>query len=206
MREVDDAPTKGSQIFDLSDAFDRLEDQARTITGRIERLTKELDPGVTATKETGQHREGREFLGDSVETDSEVAGDFLATSDLDVAGVVTGNLLCKGTLFVAQRGLVRASVAAADVIVAGRLEGQVQCDGRFVVLPTGSVDAIVTTRAALFEPGSRFVGELRVCGDSEQVPIPDDSSFTSRARGLWRRLAGQIFLRLLPCHCVPLGL
>jgi cytoskeletal protein CcmA (bactofilin family) len=166
--------TSNSETPPFGDAlFDQLEEQLRVINARLSRLSGELN-GIAQQQEAASQEaprrdppaeepDGARRLGNAdVDSNSAMNGYFVTSSDLRVSGVVSGNLLCNGTLFVTEEGVVNALVSASDVIVAGHLEGEVQCSGRFVILPTGSVSATVLTRTAVLESGAHFAGELIV--------------------------------------------
>ena len=145
MREHDRMGTNGA------DVFDRLEEQVHQINARLERISQALASKPAPLQLV--HLQEHDLLTGPVDVDAVVEGFLVAEGDLRVTGRIKGNLLCGGTLFIGEEGLVQASVTASGVVVAGRLEGEVDCQGRFLVLPTGTVAAKVYTGTAEIQPG-----------------------------------------------------
>ena len=154
MREHDRMGTNGA------DVFDRLEEQVHQINARLERISQALASKPAPLQLV--HLQEHDLLTGPVDVDAVVEGFLVAEGDLRVTGRIKGNLLCGGTLFIGEEGLVQASVTASGVVVAGRLEGEVDCQGRFLVLPTGTVAAKVNTGTAEIQPGARVTGDLQV--------------------------------------------
>ena len=87
-------------------------------------------------------------------------GVYVSSDDLQIDGMVTGEILSQGKLLISEGAIVNASVAASQIVVAGRLEGTIQCDGRIEVLPSGWVAGKVSAFAVVIQEGAYFTGEL----------------------------------------------
>ncbi len=89
-------------------------------------------------------------------------GTYNSARDLRVEGQVTGTIVCKGTLHVAQGATVKASVEAEAISVAGELEGEINCRGRMELLQTGRVKGEITTQSLVIHEGAVYEGDLEM--------------------------------------------
>jgi cytoskeletal protein CcmA (bactofilin family) len=174
---------------DSDSLFDRLEQKAREINARLEELSIALAMDVERPRLNSDSSQRPLSLLEAVESNAVVGGSFIAGGDLTVAGVIRGDLYCKGTLFITEQGFVQASVTAAEVIVAGRLEGEVNCPGRLLIRATGCVNGIVAAGIAVLEPGAQFAGELRVAHISEQKSVSRETTAGSPPEKAWSERA-----------------
>lgn len=91
-------------------------------------------------------------------------GTYNSARDLRVEGQVTGTIVCKGTLHVAQGATVKAAVEAEAISVAGELEGEINCRGRLEFLPTGRVKGQISTQSLVIHEGAVYEGDLEMGG------------------------------------------
>lgn len=89
-------------------------------------------------------------------------GTYNSARDLRVEGQVKGNIVCKGTLHVAQGATVKASVEAEAISVAGELEGEINCRGRLELLPTGRAKGQISTQSLVIHEGAVYEGDLEM--------------------------------------------
>lgn len=92
-------------------------------------------------------------------------GTYNSARDLRVEGQVTGNIVCKGTLHVAQGATVKASVEAEAISVAGELDGEINCRGRLELLQTGRVKGQISTQSLVIHEGAVYEGDLEMGGN-----------------------------------------
>lgn len=96
-------------------------------------------------------------------------GTYNSARDLRVEGQVTGTIVCKGTLHVAQGATVKASVEAEAISVAGELEGEISCRGRMELLQTGRVKGEISTQSLVIHEGAVYEGDLEM-GNNASKP------------------------------------
>lgn len=89
-------------------------------------------------------------------------GTYNSARDLRVEGQVKGNIVCKGTLHVAQGATVNASVEAEAMSVAGEVEGEITCRGRLELLPSGRVKGEISTQSLVIHEGAVYEGDLEM--------------------------------------------
>lgn len=92
-------------------------------------------------------------------------GTYNSARDLRVEGQVTGTIVCKGTLHVAQGATVKAAVEAEAISVAGELEGEISCRGRLELLPTGRAKGQISTQSLVIHEGAIYEGDLEMGGN-----------------------------------------
>lgn len=93
-------------------------------------------------------------------------GTYNSARDLRVEGQVTGTIVCKGTLHVAQGATVKASVEAEAISVAGELEGEINCRGRLELLPSGRAKGQISTQSLVIHEGAVYEGDLEMGGNA----------------------------------------
>ena len=106
-------------------------------------------------------RAGTEILG-SV---TAVAGNAVL-----VEGVLNGDILGAGIVYVAASGRVRGFIEAEEVVVAGEIHGDVKAKSRCEVHATGLVVGSVNATTCLFLEGARVIGALRVGQADDHAP------------------------------------
>jgi cytoskeletal protein CcmA (bactofilin family) len=84
---------------------------------------------------------------------------------LRIQGQVTGEILVRDALHIAEGAEVDAKVRAAVVVVAGTLHGEVEASERLEVSPTGRVHADLVTKALVVHDGAVVEGQLRMVRD-----------------------------------------
>lgn len=95
-------------------------------------------------------------------------GTYNSARDLRVEGQVTGTIVCKGTLHVAQGATVKAAVEAEAISVAGELEGEINCRGRMELLQTGRVKGEISTQSLVIHEGAVYEGNLEMGNNSSR--------------------------------------
>ena len=97
-----------------------------------------------------------------IDRNSSFDGVFKSDRDLRIEGEARGTVECQGTLFVAEGGVVTATVDAENVAVAGELTGEVRCRGRLQVMPSGRLRGRVMTRTLVVNEGAIYEGQLEM--------------------------------------------
>jgi cytoskeletal protein CcmA (bactofilin family) len=76
-----------------------------------------------------------------------VKGEIQSSGTLRVDGVVEGSITCKGTVLIANDGVVRADIKADHVVIGGAIHGNVTAREKVEILPTGNLNGDITTVA-----------------------------------------------------------
>jgi len=87
-----------------------------------------------------------------------------------VEGVLNGDIVGAGTVYVAASGRVRGFIESKEVVVAGEIHGDVKAQGRCEVHATGLVVGSVNARTCLFLEGARVIGALRIGQVDDHAP------------------------------------
>src|SRR5262245_25361840 len=100
-------------------------------------------------------------------------GTIAVDGSLRIQGQVTGEILVRDAVHIAEGAEVDAKVRAAIVVVAGQLHGEVEASERLEVTPTGRVHADLVTKALVVHDGAVVEGHLRMVrpdlGDAAQA-------------------------------------
>ncbi len=104
-----------------------------------------------------------------------VSGKLKLENDIQVDGVVDGQLHIEGTLVIAEAGHVKGEVFAKQIIVNGNLEGE--CHAQHVqILAKGQVKGKISSHNLSIEPGGKFFGETAELPKEEVVAINSNSA------------------------------
>jgi cytoskeletal protein CcmA (bactofilin family) len=103
--------------------------------------------------------EGSESL---IDASTAFDGVFRVGNHLRVEGEAKGEILCEGTLTIAEGATAMAKVTAANIVVAGTLTGEVICRERLQILPSGRLSGTVTTGSLAIQEGAFYEGELHM--------------------------------------------
>lgn len=107
-----------------------------------------------------------------VDASSSFEGRVHSSGDLRVAGSVTGEVLCQGTLLVAEGATSAGRVRAGAVDVNGHVDGAVRCSGRMRLAGTAVVTAGIRAAALVVEAGASLRGHV------ETGPVSLDEEWT----------------------------
>ena len=102
-----------------------------------------------------------------------VKGDIQSTGTLRIDGVVEGSISSKGTVVVANDGIVNADIKADHVVVGGTIHGDVAAREKVEILPTGKLYGNVSTIAygLVINEGAIFEGACKM--DNADAAKPD---------------------------------
>jgi cytoskeletal protein CcmA (bactofilin family) len=122
--------------------------------------TGEIRTNLFRRNEVSEERpDGPESLIDAA---SSIDGVFTVGHHLRIEGEAKGEIICQGTVTIADGARVSAKVSAASVIVAGMLEGEIVCRERLQILPSGRVSGTVTTGSLIIQEGALYEGQLHM--------------------------------------------
>ena len=98
-----------------------------------------------------------------------VRGTIEADGDLRVAGLVNGNIRCKGKVIVAQTGKISGDLNAEEADVAGQIKGQVAIQRKLSLRQGCEVEGDIFTKSLLIEDGALFEGRCIMRESSASV-------------------------------------
>src|SRR6185503_1270101 len=74
-----------------------------------------------------------------IAADAKIGGSITAAQDLEIAGIVHGDVECHAKLIVAKGGEIRGQVIARELVVHGLVEGDVEVSGLLTIGSTGQL-------------------------------------------------------------------
>lgn len=98
-----------------------------------------------------------------------VRGTIEADGDLRVAGLVNGNIRCKGKVIVAQTGKISGDLNAEEADVAGHVNGQLAIQRKLSLRHGCEVEGDIFTKSLLIEDGALYEGRCIMRESSASV-------------------------------------
>ena len=96
---------------------------------------------------------------------SKVKGSVTGEAPLRIEGELDGRIMLKGTVTVADGGLVKGEIKADSVQVSGKVIGNVTGRERVEVLAGGSLEGDVSSPRFVIIEGAFFKGNVEMSGD-----------------------------------------
>lgn len=117
-----------------------------------------------------------------------VRGRVLGDGDLRVEGDVEGDVRVRGSLEIAEGGVVTGNVAAHDVILSGTLTGDVEADGSVLIRAGSRIAGNMNGAEVALEEGAEFSGRIEA---AFELPDGLGSSLGGAGDGARGRSAGR---------------
>ncbi|MGR5134102.1 bactofilin family protein [Vibrio alfacsensis] len=104
-----------------------------------------------------------------------VSGELKVESDIQIDGILSGQLHVEGTLVIAESGRVKGDIFANQLIVNGVIDGNCHAE-HIQVLAKGRVSGKIWSNNLSIEPGGKFFGEAAELPDKEVVALQNKTS------------------------------
>ncbi|MCG9663296.1 bactofilin family protein [Vibrio mediterranei] len=109
-----------------------------------------------------------------------ISGKLKLESDIQVDGIVDGQVHVEGSLVVAESGRVKGEIFAKQLIVNGIVEGNCHAE-HIQILANGRVKGKVWSNNLSIEPGGKFFGETAEFPDHEVVNLKSKEPSSTNA-------------------------
>lgn len=96
----------------------------------------------------------------SIGADTTIQGDLDIKGQLNVYGVVEGQIRCDSEVFIGETGRVTGDILAMNIRVSGYMEGGLEC-GELTIEHSGKVTGEAATDSFKIEEGGQFEGSSR---------------------------------------------
>lgn len=93
-----------------------------------------------------------------IAADAKIGGSITAAQDLEIAGIVHGDVECHAKLIVAQGGEIHGQVIARELVIEGLVEGDVEVSGKLAVGAAGRLLGDASARTVSIEEGAIVSG------------------------------------------------
>ncbi|ELI5411525.1 polymer-forming cytoskeletal protein [Vibrio parahaemolyticus] len=110
-----------------------------------------------------------------------VSGELKVENDVQIDGIVDGQLNVEGTLVVAESGRVTGDVYAKQLIINGILDGNCHAE-HIQVLTKGRVSGKIWSNNLSIEPGGKFFGEAAELPEKEVVSLKGKAQESATAK------------------------
>lgn len=91
-----------------------------------------------------------------------IKGEISAQGPLHLNGVIEGEVMAEGEVFVGERGKVKGNISGGKVVVSGRVEGNISARQGLEIAKGGEVQGEITTDKLLIEAGSSYLGKVNI--------------------------------------------
>ena len=93
-----------------------------------------------------------------------VKGEIQSSGTLRIDGVVEGSITSKGTVVIANNGVVKADIKADKVVIGGTINGNINARQKVEILPTGKLHGDVETVSfgLVVNEGAIFEGSCKM--------------------------------------------
>jgi cytoskeletal protein CcmA (bactofilin family) len=108
-----------------------------------------------------------------IASDARIKGSIVAVQDLEIAGIVRGDVECHARLVVAPGGEIHGQVIARELILHGLVQGDVEISGRLAIGSEGRLIGDASARAVSIEEGAVVSGSCSM-GRSGATPANDE--------------------------------
>ncbi|RLD15519.1 MAG: hypothetical protein DRI28_00275 [Caldiserica bacterium] len=123
-------------------------------------------PFGKTVKQEFQGESGQSYIGEGTSVD----GKIVAQGNLRIDGKVKGEIDCKGTVTVGEKGNVEANIKASTLIAMGTVIGNVHVKERVEILNTGKIEGDVETPKIAIEEGGILDGKCNMLEKQKVVP------------------------------------
>ena len=108
-----------------------------------------------------------------ISKDSEIIGDIKFSGDLEVQGIVRGNIHAssdsKATVRIVEGGLIEGEIHSPKVIINGEVKGDVHCSDHVELAAKASVDGNVHYNLIEMVKGAQLNGNLVYAGAGKKT-------------------------------------
>ncbi len=89
-----------------------------------------------------------------------VEGDFVSDGNVTIEGMVHGNVAAQGDMFVGERAVIDADVAAKNLVLAGVIKGNVRVEEKAELGPASTLEGNLSVRVLSVAPGAQINGSV----------------------------------------------
>ncbi|MBI5699227.1 polymer-forming cytoskeletal protein [Candidatus Saganbacteria bacterium] len=91
-----------------------------------------------------------------------IKGEISSQGPLHLNGLIEGEVLAEGEVFVGEKGKVKGNISGGKVVVSGRVEGNISARLGLEIAKGGEVQGEITTDKLLIEAGSSYLGKVNI--------------------------------------------
>lgn len=89
-----------------------------------------------------------------------VEGDFVSDGNVTIEGMVHGNVAAGGDMFVGERAVIDADVAAKNLVLAGVIKGNVRIEEKAELGPASTLQGNLSVQVLSVAPGAQVNGSI----------------------------------------------
>lgn len=90
-------------------------------------------------------------------------------SSLRVDGKITGEVICKGNVYIGKSGFIESKIDANNIIISGKAVGNLYAKETVHIQETGQLTGNVKASGIIIDNGGVFNGESTITGKEKRV-------------------------------------
>lgn len=161
-----DPQQRGAGLTSLSDRFrtrpggeDDPQDPQPVYTRETAEDARPPAPGPAAPEQRASS--ARPAGASVIDGNSTFDGRFETGQDLRVEGTVSGEIICRGALYIEKNAIARVKrVEAREVHVFGTLEGEIECSEKLVLAETANISGTIRAGTLVVHEGAILNGTV----------------------------------------------
>jgi len=94
--------------------------------------------------------------------ESNIQGNLHSQGSIRIEGIVTGEIVSEGEVFIGEGSVCNASINATRVVIAGQVFGNVEATKGIKICATGKVEGNITGDRLIVEEGGVYKGQVNM--------------------------------------------
>lgn len=94
--------------------------------------------------------------------ESNIQGNLHSQGSIRIEGMVTGEIVSQGEVYVGETSVCNASISAVRVVIAGQVLGNVEATKGIKICATGKVEGSITGDRLIVEEGGVYKGQVNM--------------------------------------------
>lgn len=95
-----------------------------------------------------------------ISEEAHLKGSLEASSDVRIAGTLTGDVSSQGKVIVASSAKVDGNMSAKEADISGHYKGDIQAIDKITIRKGAQLDGDLSTKTIVIEEGAQFNGQL----------------------------------------------
>jgi cytoskeletal protein CcmA (bactofilin family) len=162
-----EAPARPDAVDLLNQDAPQPGDNGRTATPTVATATPSSSFPSFSERETRPMPTEADKCANVIAAGSKWSGSLNIEDSVRIEGQLSGEVVAKGTVHIAEGARVDAKVRAAFVVVNGAFKGEVRCSERLELMPKSRLEGQIVTKVLNVHEGAVLDGSIQMTADRE---------------------------------------
>ncbi|GAB4140072.1 MAG: hypothetical protein Fur0024_0910 [Patescibacteria group bacterium] len=113
-----------------------------------------------------------------------IIGDLISEGDVQIDGVLDGNIRALGTVVIGGSAQIKGQVSGRQVVVSGSVTADIVATEELHILASGKIFGNVQTKILGIEPGAVFVGKSEILSVEKEDQVLIGSANSDEEKSL----------------------